>query len=194
MNGAEQELERHRRELTGYCARMLGSPFEAEDAAQEALARAWRGLGGLDRRAALRAWLYRIATNVCRDMVKARQPTHGIETAIDVPAPVEDDPAEVATRREAVRLAVAAAHRRLTPRQRAALILCEVLGWRASEAAGLLDTGVASVTSALQRARATLAGARAPPPCRRRSAGPMASAWPATSRRSSATTARRSRR
>jgi RNA polymerase sigma-70 factor (ECF subfamily) len=105
----------------------------------------------------LRAWLYRIATNVCRDMLKARPQTLRLEPAIDEPGPAEDDPAEVAAWREAVRLALAAALRYLTPRQRAALILCEVLRWQASEVADLLGTSVASVTSALQRARAAIA-------------------------------------
>jgi RNA polymerase sigma-70 factor (ECF subfamily) len=150
-------LEQHRSELTGYCRRMLGSSFDAEDAVQDTLVRAWRGLDRLERRAVLRAWLYRIATNVCRDMLRARPDAHPVGPALDAPAPEADDPAEVAAWRDAVRLALAAAILHLSPRQRAALILCEVLRWRASEAADLLGTSVASVTSALQRARATIA-------------------------------------
>ena len=153
----ERELERHRPELAGYCSRILGSSFEAEDAVQDTLVRAWRGLDRLQRRATMRAWLYTIATNVCRDMLKARPHEHRIEAAIEKPGPAWDDPAEVAASREAVRLAFAAALRHLTARQRAALLLCEVLRWPASEVAALLGTSVASVTSALQRARATLA-------------------------------------
>ena len=173
------ELEQHRRELTAYCYRMLGSPFEAEDAAQETLLRAWRGLDRFEGRAALRSWLYRIATNVCLDMLRgrerrarpmdlgpARSPEGPIgeilpEVAWIEPVPdrlvvSEGDPAEVAELRETVRLAFVAALQQLPPRQRAVLILCEVLRWKASEVAELLDTSVASVNSALQRARATL--------------------------------------
>ena len=173
------ELEQHRRALTAYCYRMLGSPFEAEDAAQETLLRAWRGLDRFEGRSALRSWLYRIATNVCLDMLSgrerrarpmdlgpARSPDGPIgETLPEVtwiePVPdrlvvSEGDPAEVAESRETVRLAFVAALQQLPPRQRAVLILCEVLRWKASEAAELLDTSVASVNSALQRARATL--------------------------------------
>ena len=156
----ERELERHRRELIGYCGRILGSPFEAEDAVQEAMVRAWRGLDRLERRATLRAWLYRIATNVCSDMLQGRARRASvitIEAAPDGPTVPLEDPAEIAASREAVRRALGTALRHLPPRQRAALILCEVLRWRANEAADLLGTSVASVTSALQRARATLA-------------------------------------
>ena len=156
----ERELERHRPELTGYCRRILGSPFEAEDAVQEAMVRAWRGLDRLERRATLRAWLYRIAANVCSDMLQGRArraSAMAIEPEPDGPAAAEEDPAEIAASRESVRLALGIALAHLPPRQRAALILCEVLRWRASEVADLLETSVASVTSALQRARATLA-------------------------------------
>ncbi len=153
----ERDLEQHRSELTRYCRRMLGSPVDAEDAVQDTLVRAWRGLDRLERRAALRGWLYRIATNVCRDMLNARPREQGSAEVIDELGAAEDDPAEVAAWRDDVRLAVAAALRHLTPRQRAALILCEVLRWRASEVANFLGTSVASVTSALQRARATIA-------------------------------------
>ena len=175
------ELEQHRRELTGYCYRMLGSPFDAEDAVQETLVRAWRSLDRFEGRAALRSWLYRIATNVCLDLLKAgkrrarpvdlgpaREPLlENLNTLPEVtwiePSP---DPAERTVERETIRLAFVAALQYLPPRQRAALILCEVLHWRAAEVAELLETSLASVNSALQRARATLAAqatvARAP--------------------------------
>ena len=176
---AEQELEQHRPELTAYCYRMLGSPFEAEDAVQETLLRAWRGLDRFEGRAALRSWLYRIATNVCFDMLNARErrarpmdlgparePVESNLNALPevtwiepVPATAlaaESDPAEVAVAHETIRLAFVAALQHLPPRQRAVLILCEVLRWKASEVAELLETSVASVNSALQRARATL--------------------------------------
>jgi RNA polymerase sigma-70 factor, ECF subfamily len=173
-------LEEYRRELRGYCYRMLGSPFEADDAVQDTLLRAWRSLGRFEGRASLRSWLYRIATNVCLDILKSRErrarpmdlgPSAEpvIENLATLPEvtwlePVPDalvlpegDPAEVMAARETLRLAFVAALQHLPPRQRAALILCEVLGWQATEAAELLETTVASVNSALQRARATLA-------------------------------------
>jgi RNA polymerase sigma-70 factor, ECF subfamily len=176
---AEQELEQHRPELTAYCYRMLGSPFEAEDAVQETLLRAWRGLDRFEGRAALRSWLYRIATNVCFDMLNARErrarpmdlgpAREPVESNLNtlpevtwiepVPATAlaaESDPAEVAVAHETIRLAFVAALQHLPPLQRAVLILCEVLRWKASEVAELLETSVASVNSALQRARATL--------------------------------------
>ena len=178
-SAAEQELEQHRVELTAYCYRMLGSPFEAEDAVQETLLRAWRGLGRFEGRAALRSWLYRIATNVCFDMLNARErrarpmdlgpAREPVESNLNAlpevtwiePIPVsavapEGDPAEVAVAHETIRLAFVAALQHLPPRQRAVLILCEVLRWKAAEVAELLETSVASVNSALQRARATL--------------------------------------
>ena len=175
----EQRLEQHRSELTGYCYRMLASPFEAEDAIQETFLRAWRSFDRFEGRAALRSWLYRIATNVCLDMLNgrerrarpmdlgpAREPVaENLKTLPEVtwiePVPdgrvaPEGDPAEVTVSRETIRLAFVAALQHLPPRQRAVLILCEVLRWKASEVAELLETSVASVNSALQRARATL--------------------------------------
>src|SRR5438105_6726434 len=167
----EKRLEEHRSELTGYCYRMLGSPFEAEDAVQETFIRAWRGFDRFEGRSALRSWLYRIATNVCLDMLgskerrarpmdlgPAREPILENLSTPEVPwvEPIPD-PADVAVERETIRLAFIAALQHLPPRQRAALVLCEVLRWQASEVAELLDTSVASVNSALQRARATIA-------------------------------------
>jgi RNA polymerase sigma-70 factor (ECF subfamily) len=176
----EAQLEQYRPELRAYCYRMLGSPFEADDAVQETLIRAWRGLERFEGRAALRSWLYRIATNVCLDMLSGRErrarpmdlgpswdpggpvgrqlpEVTWVEPVPDelVVAP-EADPAKVAESRETIRLAFVAALQHLPPRQRAVLILCEVLRWKASEVAELLETSVASVNSALQRARATL--------------------------------------
>jgi RNA polymerase sigma-70 factor (ECF subfamily) len=176
----ERQLEAHRRELTGYCYRMLGSPFEADDAVQDTMLRAWRSFDRFEGRSALRSWLYRIATNVCFDMLAARsrrarpmdlgpagEPVadnlHVLPEATWIePMPdrlvlAEDgDPADLAMTRETVRLALVAAMAHLPARQRAVLILCEVLHWRAAEVAELLEMSVASVNSALQRARATL--------------------------------------
>jgi RNA polymerase sigma-70 factor, ECF subfamily len=152
----ERLLEQHRSELIAHCRRLLGSSVDAEDAVQDTLVRAWRGFDRLERRATMRAWLYSIATNVCRDMIKARLQSQRVEV-IEEAAPADEDPAEVAALRETIVHAFAAALRHLTPRQRAALILCEVLRWRASEVAALLGTTDASVTSALQRARGTIA-------------------------------------
>ncbi|MEV6971940.1 sigma-70 family RNA polymerase sigma factor [Kitasatospora sp. NPDC093806] len=177
----ELQLERYRTELTGYCYRMLGSVFEAEDAVQDTMVRAWRGYRGFEGRAALRSWLYRIATNVCLDALNGRNgrarpmdlsgpstvatasgaqlpEVHWIGPAPDGRVlPESGDPAEVAAQRESVRLAFVAMLQRLAPRQRAVLILREVFGWRANEVAELLGVTVASVNSALQRARAAIA-------------------------------------
>jgi RNA polymerase sigma-70 factor (ECF subfamily) len=174
-------LEKHRTELTGYCYRMLGSSFEAEDAVQDTLVRAWRSYEKFEGRSSLRSWLYRIATNVCLDMLSAgnkrarpmdltestplaqaalapRPDNTWLEPMPDARVlPTAGDPAEAAVAKESVRLAFMAALPQLPPKQRAVLILREVLAWRASEVAELLGTTVASVNSALQRARATLA-------------------------------------
>ncbi|MGI8713614.1 MAG: sigma-70 family RNA polymerase sigma factor [Solirubrobacteraceae bacterium] len=174
------EMEGHRRELTGYCYRMLGAGSEAEDAVQETFLRAWRGRDGFERRATLRSWLYRIATNVCLDMPQRPQrrarpmdlaaaTTTADAVLSELPEhrwvqPIADgrvltaadDPAELAAQRETIRLAFVAALQTLPPRQRVVLILREVLHWHASEVAELLETTTASVNSALQRARATI--------------------------------------
>src|SRR3954451_17665142 len=174
----EQELESHRRGLTGYCYRMLGSGAEAEDAVQETMVRAWRAADRLQERAALKSWLYRIASNVCFDMLdgskrRAQPMDLGPASAADAPLgspedtwvqPIADgrvlspeaDPAELADSRETLRLAFVAALQHLPARQRAVLVLRDVLRWQASEVAELLETSIASVNSALQRARATL--------------------------------------
>ena len=167
-----------RAELVGYAYRMLGAPFEAEDAAQETMLRAWKHLGDYDSgRGSLRTWVYRIATNVCLDMLRSAKrrgltmapgPSVGGELGVPLPEagwvlPILDrqlgDPAEVAVRRDSVRLAFVAALQHLPARQRAVLILRDVLCWPADEVAALLDSSVASVTSALQRARAAMPAA-----------------------------------
>lgn len=173
------QLETHRAALTGHCYRMLGSAFDAEDAVQETMVRAWRGLDRFDGRASLRTWMYRIATNVCLDALSNRsrrarpmedrpvgtvdeeletQPrTHWLEPIPDARAlPSDADPLEVVTLRQSIRLAFVAALQHLPPRQRAALLLTEVLGWSAAEVAGSLEMSVPAVNSALQRARASL--------------------------------------
>ena len=177
----EGELKAHRRELTGFCYRMLGSGAEAEDAVQETFVRAWKAIDRFEGRSSVRSWLYRIASNVCIDMHRAPQrrarpmdlgPSSTVASAVLAPQhestfvqPIADarvidldgDPADVAAARESIRLAFVAALQHLPARQRAVLILCEVLRWPAAEVAELLDTSIASVNSALQRARATLA-------------------------------------
>jgi RNA polymerase sigma-70 factor (ECF subfamily) len=177
----DAELTANRRDLTGFCYRMLGSGAEAEDAVQETFVRAWKAIDRFEGRSSVKSWLYRIASNVCIDMHRAPQrrarpmdlgPSSTVATAVLAPQaentfvqPVADervidisgDPADVAAARESIRLAFVAALQHLPARQRAVLILCEVLRWQATEVAELLDTSVASVNSALQRARATLA-------------------------------------
>lgn len=176
----EAAFEAHRRELTGYAYRMLGSGSEAEDAVQETLLRAWKAYDRFEGRSSIRSWLYRIATNVCVDMLRTPQrrarpmdlgPSSTVATAQLRPQPentfvlpvdegrvleATDDPAVLAEARDSIRLAFVAALQHLPARQRAVLILCEVLKWQAVEVAELLDTSVPSVNSALQRARATL--------------------------------------
>lgn len=175
----EVELEVHRPALTGHCYRMLGSVVDADDAVQETMIRAWRGRDGFDGRASLRTWLYRIATNVCLDSLEKRgrrerpidlSPAGNIDDALDsrprshwlepIPdhaaIPSDDDPEAQVVLRESIRLAFVAALQVLPAKQRAALLLTEVLGWSAAEVAAALSTSVAAVNSALQRARATL--------------------------------------
>ncbi|HZM79543.1 MAG TPA: sigma-70 family RNA polymerase sigma factor [Candidatus Limnocylindrales bacterium] len=178
MTTAELNLEAFRTELNGYCYRMLGSSFEAEDAVQETMVRAWKALDRFEGRSALRSWLYRIATNVCLDMLGSAQrrarpmdlggpgsKASGLDDLGQMPEMVWLGPApdlkvlpdEAAVAKESIRLAFVAALQHLPPKQRAVLILREVLAWSAQEVAELLDTSVASVNSALQRARATMA-------------------------------------
>ena len=182
----EPLLQQHRSELTAHCYRMLGSAFEAEDAVQETLLRAWKSFDGFEGRSAVRSWLYRIATNVCLDMLSGRErrarpmdmgpaqsadpsnlgdPLPEVTWIEPVPddrvVPEAADPAEVAEARETIRLAFVAALQHLPPRQRAVLILREVLRWKASEVGELLGMSVPSVNSALQRARATIGQAGA---------------------------------
>ena len=183
VSAITDDLESYRRELTGYCYRMLGSAFEADDAVQETMLRAWKASDGFEGRSSLRSWLYRIATNVCLDALRGEKrralpmdlgPASPPVESYLRPQPAEDlwvtpipdarvvpdhgDPAEIAAVRESVRLAFVTALQHLPARQRAALILCEVLRLPAVDAASALDTSVASVNSALQRARSTLAG------------------------------------
>jgi RNA polymerase sigma-70 factor, ECF subfamily len=173
-------LESHRSALTGHCYRMLGSLVDADDAVQETMLRAWKALARFDGRSALRTWLYRIATNVCLDTLAERSPrtrpiemgpvgtpddslvelprTHWLEPVPDARAiPAEGDPHEDAVLRESIRLAFVAAMQHLPPRQRAALLMTQVLNWSATEVSDSLGMSTAAVNSALQRARATLA-------------------------------------
>jgi RNA polymerase sigma-70 factor (TIGR02960 family) len=161
--------ERHRRELHVHCYRMLASFDEAEDAVQETFLKAWRGRSGFDGGPQFRAWLYRIATNVCLDMLRRSSRRTAAGSPADVPwlqpypdllleaaAPSDEQPEAVAISRETISLAFLAALQVLPPRQRAALIARDVLGWPASETAAALGTSVAAANSALQRARATM--------------------------------------
>ena len=180
------ELEAHRPSLIGHCYRMLGSATDAEDAVQETIVRAWRSLDRFEGRSSLRTWLHRIATNVCLDTVsdasrrfrpiderpagtihsplESLDRTHWLEPIPDARViPADSNPHEEAVLRQSIRLAFVAALQQLPPRQRAALLLTEVLGWSAAEVAECLETSVASVNSALQRARATLASRNVPP-------------------------------
>jgi RNA polymerase sigma-70 factor, ECF subfamily len=188
LTGPDSLLEQFRTELTGYCYRMLGSGFEAEDAVQETMLRAWRSMDRYDeRRGSLRTWLYRIATNICFDILRSGQRralAMDFSTMADAASvigervperawihpvpddrvlPPDGDPEELAVQRETIRLAFVAALQHLPPRQRAVLILRDVLCWKADEVAQLLETSVASVTSALQRARSTLKAAGVAP-------------------------------
>ncbi|WP_437739571.1 sigma-70 family RNA polymerase sigma factor [Sorangium sp. So ce1504] len=180
MLGSVNQLEEHRAALTGHCYRMLGSVVDADDAVQETMVRAWRSLDKFDGRSSLRTWLYRIATNVCLDAradrarrarpleegpvgtvddeLQTRPRTHWLEPVPDAHAlPADIDAAERVVLRQSIRLAFVAALQHLPPKQRAALLLTEVLGWSAAEVADSLSTSVAAINSALQRARATLA-------------------------------------
>jgi RNA polymerase sigma-70 factor (TIGR02960 family) len=184
VNADIAQIEVHRPALAGHCYRMLGSVVDADDAAQETMIRAWKSMDQFDGRAALRTWLYRIATNVCLDelanrkrrerpmnegppaasgspapeLLIQRPREHWIEPIADARAlPSDADPAERAILRQSIRLAFVAALQNLAPKQRAVLLLMEVLGWSAAEVAETLETSVAGVYSALQRARATLA-------------------------------------
>jgi RNA polymerase sigma-70 factor, ECF subfamily len=187
----EFQLERHRKELTAYCYRMLGSTFDADDAVQETFFRAWRSFGSFEGRASLRAWLYQIATNVCLDALSGRErrarpmdlgPAGTAESPLGrrlpdtvwlepIPdahvMPTDGDPAATAEIRESIRLAFMAALQHLAPKQRAVLILRDVLQWKASEVADLLGTTPAGINSALQRARSTLANDEVDPDGRR---------------------------
>lgn len=177
---SHDSLELHRTALTGHCYRMLGSAVDADDAVQDTMFRAWKALDRFDGRSSLRTWLYRIATNVCLDALASRSRrvvamderpvgsideelvelprTHWLEPVPDARAlPSESDPAQDLLMRESIRLAFVAALQHLPPRQRAALLLTQVLGWSAAEVAEGLDMTVPAVNSALQRARATLA-------------------------------------
>ena len=175
-------VEHYRSELRVHCYRMLGSLDDSEDLVQETFLRAWKNLDGFEGRSTLRTWLYRIATNACLDALDSRarrvlphdlappsDPRQALPPRDDIAwlqpfpdhllepvAPREDEPDAIVVSRETIELAFLAAIQHLPPRQRAALILCDVLGWRARQTAALLGTSVASVNSSLQRARATL--------------------------------------
>jgi RNA polymerase sigma-70 factor (ECF subfamily) len=158
------EATRDRRELTGYCSRILGSAFEADDAVQETMVRAWARRDSFEGRSSVHSWVYRIATNVCLDMLRGRNrravpmDLDGLEVLPhDQDLQAEADPADLVATKDEVQLALMVAIGALPARQRAVLILREVLRWSAPEVADLLGTTVASVNSALQRARATLA-------------------------------------
>src|SRR5437867_2778047 len=180
MTIAPAQLEQHRTALTGHCYRMMGSAVDADDAVQETMVRAWRSLGRFDGRSSLRTWLYRIATNVCldaladrsrrarpieegpegsvNDALEARPRTHWLEPVPDARVlPTDADPSEQVVLRQSIRLAFVAALQHLPPKQRAVLLLTEVLGWSPAEIADSLDLSVAAVNSALQRARARVA-------------------------------------
>jgi RNA polymerase sigma-70 factor, ECF subfamily len=180
VNANAEDLEKHRAALTGHCYRMLGSSMDADDAVQETLVRAWRSLERFDGRSALRTWLYRIATNVCLDALSSRTRrmraldtrgegtvedalealprTHWLEPIADARVlPSDVDPSQLMVLRQSVRMAFVAALQHLPPRQRAALLLTEVLGWSAAEAAETLEMTVPALNSAVQRARGTLA-------------------------------------
>lgn len=180
MQQAIPELEQHRAALTGHCYRMLGSAVDADDAVQDTMVRAWRSLDRFEGRASIRTWLYRIATNVCLDALSQRNRRarsledgpagsiddalverprkHWLEPIADVTAiPADADPAEKVILQQSIRLAFVAALQQLPPKQRAVLLLMEILGWSAAEVAASLETSVAAVNSALQRARASLA-------------------------------------
>lgn len=177
---AGRQLEEHRAALTGHCYRMLGSAAEADDAVQETMLRAWRNLDSFEERSSLRTWLYRIATHVCLDMIDERKrrarpmdlrPVCTTEEPLVVPSearwiepipdaaaiPADADPSEILALRQSIRLAYVAALQHLPPKQRAALLLAEILEWPVAEIAESLSTTVAAINSALQRARATLA-------------------------------------
>lgn len=164
-------VERHRREIQAYCSRMLGSVSEAEDLAQETFLRAWRSRASFEGRSTFRAWIYRIATNVCLDRLRCRRLVAGPDDAMttaarpsatawnglpDEVASNEQEPDAAVAAKETVEVMLLAAIRQLSPRQRAVLILRDVLDWSAADAAALLDLSVAAVNSALQRARATV--------------------------------------